>query len=167
MEKMLNDLCDCVDRQLKLYRKLLDLFQDERKALLASDLECLNRVIVDKERMLQHIRREELRRRQVADDLALKLGVAAEALTITRLCDGLNDLPGAARVKKKGTRLKALVEEIQIESDRNRSLCLHALQFVGSSIKMLTNLIRPNQVYHATGRVQSGGQIGRMLSGAV
>ena len=167
MEKMLNDLCDCVDRQLKLYRNLLRLFQDERKALLASDLESLNQVIVDKERILQQIRREEVQRRRVVDDLARKLGVAAEALTISRLCDGLGDLPGAERIKQKGARLKALTEEIQIESERNRSLCLHALQFVGSSIKMLTNLTRPNQVYHATGRVQSGGQIGRMLSGAV
>jgi flagellar biosynthesis/type III secretory pathway chaperone len=167
MEKMLNDLCECVDRQLELYSSLLDLFKDERQALLASDLESLNRVIVDKERILQQIRREEVQRRQVADEVARKLGVAAEALTISRLGDALSGLPGADRIKQKGGRLKALTEEIQVESERNRSLCLHALQFVGSSIKMLTNLTRPNQVYHASGRVQNGGQIGRMLSGAV
>ena len=167
MEKLLNELRDCVDRQLKFYRNLLDLFHDERKALLASDLERLNRVIVDKERALQHIRREEVQRRQVAADLALKLGIEAEALTITRLCDGLSAMPGADGIKERGARLQALIDEIQVESERNRSLCLHALQFVSSSIKMLTNLTRPNQVYHASGRVQNGGQIGRMLSGAV
>ena len=164
---MLNDLCECVERQLELYRKLLDLFHDERKALLASDLESLNQVLVDKELLLQHVRREEVQRRRLADDLALELGVAPEKMTITRLCDGLPAGPGVALIQQKGAQLQGLIEEIQIASERNRSLCLHALQFVGNSIKMLTNLTRPNNVYHATGRVPNGGPIGRMLSGAV
>ena len=37
--------------------------------------------------------------------------------------------------------------------------------YVGN--KLLTTLSHPNQVYHASGRFQSEGRIGRMLSGAV
>lgn len=167
MEKNLNALCDCVDRQLKLYRNLLDLFHSERRAILASDLESLNQVIMDKETLLQLIRREEVRRRKVADALALALGIEAERFSITQLGERLSGVSGVAAIQKKGGQLQALIGEIQIESERNRSLCLHALQFVGSSIKMLTNLTRPNQVYHASGRIQNDGRIGRMLSGAV
>ena len=70
-------------------------------------------------------------------------------------------------IKRKRAQLQAVIDEIQVESGRNRSLCLQALQFVSGSIKMLSSLTRPNQVYHASGRVQNEGQIGRMLSGAV
>lgn len=164
---MLNHLSACVDRQLALYRKLLTLFHDERSAILASDLEELNRVVVDKETILQHIRREEVQRRQAADALASDLGLDAGALTLSQLALRLTDAPGAEELQERGTRLQSLLEEIQVESERNRSLCLHALQFVGRSIKLLSTLTHPNRVYHATGRVQNDGHIGRMLSGAV
>jgi flagellar biosynthesis/type III secretory pathway chaperone len=167
MDQLLNDLGDCMDRQLTLYRHLLDLFHGERKAILSSDLETLNQVLMDKETLLQQIRREEVQRRKVAGQLARQHGMAAGDLTITRLSTAFADHNGVTEVKKRGAELQALTDEIQIESERNRSLCLHALQFVSNSLKLLSTLTRPNQVYQASGRVQNGGPMGRMLSGTV
>ena len=166
MEILLNRLNDCVDRQIHRYRKLLDLFIAERRAILASDLEALNAIVMDKEKLLQHIRGEELERRRVGDDIADQLGLDPERLTITRLSRRVAE-PQASEMKRQGAHLQELIEEIQIVSERNRSLCLQALQFVSGSIKMLSALAHPNQVYHASGRVQNEGQIGRMLSSAV
>jgi len=166
MTDLLSRLEDGLDRQLILYRQLLDLFLIERDAIMASDLEALNRVVMDKETLLQTIRREELCRVEVGEALAAQLGMAPEELNISRICAKVNEAC-ASTIKRKRGKLQALLDEIQIESGRNRSLCLQALQFVSGSIKMLTNLTRPNQVYHATGRVHNEGQIGRMLSGAV
>lgn len=164
---MLNHLSDCIDRQQNLYRKLLDLLHEEQRAIMASDLEELNRVVVDKEMTLQHIRREEVERQKTAEALAATLGLDAGTLSITRLSELCTDRSCAASIKQKGARLQSLIGEIQIESERNRSLCLHALQFVGRSLKLLSGLTRPNQVYHASGRVQDSNPIGRVLSGAV
>jgi len=166
MEKLLNALSDCVDRQLSLYRKLLDLFSDERSAVLASDLEELNRVLMDKEFLLQNIRRAEHLRRQTAQQVAALLGIEETSLTISQMCEKVEE-PYASKIKKQGARLQTLIDEIQVVSERNRSLCLQALQFVSGSIKLLTSLSRPNPVYHATGRMHSDRRIGRMLSDAV
>jgi len=166
METLLNHLNDCIDRQQNLYRKLLDLFIEERRAILASDLEALNNVVMDKELTLQNIRKEEIKRRQVGDEIAVRLGIDPEELTITQLGKRVKE-PYASEIKRRGVCLQTLIDEIQVESGRNRSLCLQALQFVSGSIKLLTTLKHPNRVYHATGRVQNEGHIGRMLSGAV
>lgn len=166
MEKLLNALSDCVDRQLHLYRKLLDLFSDERTAVLTSDLEALNRVLMDKELLLQNIRSVEHLRRQTAHEMAVLLGIDEDAVTISQLSESIEE-PYASRIKRKGDRLKALIDEIQIASGRNRSLCLQALKFVSGSIKLLTAISRPNPVYHASGRIHHDRNIGRMLSGAV
>ena len=166
MDKFLNALGDCVDGQLNLYRKLLDLFHAERSAILASDLEELNRIIMDKEMLLQSIRNAEVARRTIADKLAAELGIDTGEMTISRLADMVPD-PQASRIQDKGARLKDLIGEIQVASERNRSLCLHALQFVSGSIKRLSALTRPNKVYHASGRIPNDKNIGRMLSGAV
>jgi len=166
MEKLLNALSDCVDRQLNLYRKLLDLFSAERSAVLASDLEELNRVLLDKELLLQNIRNAEHLRRQTAHEMAVLLEIDEASLTISQLGERIDE-PYASKIKRKGARLQALIDEIQVVSARNRSLCLQALQFVSGSIKLLTALARPNPVYHATGRMHSERHTGRMLSGAV
>lgn len=166
MEILLNHLNDCIDRQRNLYRKLLDLFIVERRAILASDLEELNKVVMEKELILQNIRKEELKRRQAGDAIAAQKGLDPEALTITQLSRQVRE-PYASEIKRRGARLQTLIDEIQVASERNRSLCLQALKFVGGSIKLLTTLTHPNQVYHATGRVQNEGRVGRMLSGAV
>lgn len=166
MEKALTSLHDCIDRQLILYRKLLDLFLVERRAILESDLEALNQIVTDKETVLQRIRREEFQRKQIADQIADHLQMEPEGLTITQLSKRVGH-PHASKLKRRGGQLQTVVDTIQVESDRNRSLCLQALQFINGSLKMLTTLTHPNQVYHATGRVQNGGKIGRVLSGAV
>jgi len=166
MEKLLNALSDCIDRQLNLYRKLLDLFNAERSAVLASDLEALNRVLMDKELLLQNIRSVEHRRRQTAHEMVVLLEIDEDSVTIAQLCESIEE-PYASTIKQKGDRLKALIDEIQIASGRNRSLCLQALKFVSGSIKLLTALSRPNPVYQATGRIHHDRNIGRMLSGAV
>jgi flagellar biosynthesis/type III secretory pathway chaperone len=166
MEKLLNALNDCVDRQLNLYRKLRDLFNAERNAVLASDLEELNRVLMDKELLLQNIRKAEHLRRQTAHEMAVFLGMEDASLTISQLGERVGE-PYASAIKQKGARLQTLIDEIQVVSERNRSLCLQALQFVSGSIKLLTALSRPNPVYHATGRIHNERYTGRMLSGAV
>ena len=166
METLLNHLNECIDRQRNLYRKLLDLFISERCAILESDLDELNRIVMDKELILQKIRQEELQRRQAGDEIATHLGLDPEALTVTQLSKRVRE-PHASEIKRRGAELQAVIDEIHVESERNRSLCLQALQFVSGSIKLLTTLKHPNQVYHATGRVQNGARVGRMLSGAV
>ena len=166
MEILLNALNDCVDRQLNLYRNLRDLFNAERSAVLASDLEELNRVLMDKELLLQNIRRAEHLRRKTAHEMAVFLGVEEASLTISQLSERVDE-PYASQIKQKGVRLQALIDEIQVISERNRSLCLQALRFVSGSIKLLTAISRPNPVYHATGRIHKERYTGRMLSGAV
>lgn len=166
MENLLNALSDCVDRQLNLYRKLRDLFNAERSAVLASDLEELNKVLMDKELLLQNIRKAEHLRRQTAHEMAAFIGIEDDSLTISQLSERVDE-PYATEIKQKGARLQALIDEIQVVSERNRSLCLQALQFVSGSIKLLTTLSRPNPVYHASGRMHNERHTGRMLSGAV
>lgn len=166
MNNLLQRLNDCLDRQIHRYGELLDLFIAERGALLTSDLEALNAIITEKEKLLQNIRREELERQRVGDDIAGQLELDPEDLSITRLSRRVAE-PQASQILKRGSLLQKLIEEIQTESERNRSLCLQALQFVNGSIKMLSTLAYPNRLYHPSGRVQNDGQIGRMLSSAV
>lgn len=166
MESLLDYLKQCIQRQQQLYQTLLDLFTAERSAILVSDVERLNRIVADKERVLQDVGAVEIQRRHTTKQLADRLHEDSGAMTLSRLCALIED-PMATRLEQAGRELQILVEAIQTESERNRSLCLHALQFVNGSIRMITNLIDPELVYRPTGRMGNDRPIGRMLSGAV
>lgn len=166
MESLLNQLKQCIHRQQKLYQTLLDLFTAERSAILVSDVERLNRIVADKESVLQDIGRVEVQRRQTTEQLAVRFREDPGTMTITRLCELIED-PHSTEMALAGRNLQAIVGAIQTESERNRSLCLHALQFVNGSIRMITNLIDPELVYHPTGKMGNDRPVGRMLSGAV
>ncbi|MBL0714174.1 MAG: flagellar protein FlgN [Desulfosarcina sp.] len=166
MELLLKQLDQCIQRQQHLYQILLDLFSAERSAILVSDVERLNRIVADKERVLQDIRSAEVQRRKATEQLAAGFNQDPDTMTISHLC-ALIEEPGATTLKRAARHLQALVEAIQMASERNRSLCLHALQFVNGSIRMISNLINPELVYHQTGKMGNDRPVGRMLSGAV
>ena len=165
MQSFLTQLNQCLQRQQHLYQDLKDLFAAERSAILISDVECLNRVVADKERVLKDIGAVELQRRHNMKQLAECLEEDSASLTLTRLCARIEE-PMATILKRAGRDLHHLVETIQTESERNRSLCLQALRFINGSLKMLTNLIDPQCVYQPTGKMDHDRPVGRMLSGA-
>jgi hypothetical protein len=166
MQSFLKQLDHCIQRQQHLYQALKDLFIAERSAILISDVERLNRIVVDKERVLKDIGAVEVQRHHNMQQLATCLEEDAAALTLARLC-GLIEEPMATMLKRAGRDLQNLVEAIQTESERNRSLCLQALQFINGSIQMITNLIDPQCVYQSSGKMGNERPVGRMLSGAV
>jgi len=167
METLAHELVQCINRQRQLYQRLLDLFFDERTALLASDLEALNTVIGAKENLLQDIRKVEVQRQKTAGQLATQLGVVDDQKLSIAALSGRMEQSAAHRLKQAGEELQRLVASIQVESDRNRSLCLHALQFINGSLKLLTNLVCPETVYRPSGRMGVDRSSGRVLSGAV
>ncbi len=166
MQSCLKQLNQCIQRQQHLYRALKDLFVAERSAILISDVERLNRIVVDKERVLKDIGAVEVQRRRNMQQLATYLEEDPAVLTLSRLCARIEE-PMATMLKRAGRDLQNLVEAIQTESERNRSLCLQALQFISGSIQLITNLIDPQCVYQSTGKMGNDRPIGRMLSGAV
>ena len=166
MQSVLKQLSHCIQRQQYLYQALNDLFVDERSAILVSDVERLNRIVADKERVLKDIGVAEVQRRQYMKQLATFLHEDPAELTLSRLCARI-ELPTATTLKRAGRDLQRLMDAIQAESERNRSLCLQALQFINGSIQMIANLIEPQFVYQPTGKIGNDRPVGRMLSGAV
>ncbi|MDJ0721135.1 MAG: flagellar protein FlgN [Desulfobacterales bacterium] len=165
MELLLKELKHCILEQQRMYQSLLDLFTAERSAILISDVERLNRIVGDKERLLQDIGKVEVKRHHITEQLAKHLHADGPGVNLSCLCSLIEE-PWATELASAGRELNSLVAAIQTASERNRSLCLHALQFVNGSIRMITNLIDPDLVYHPSGKLGHERPVGRMLSGA-
>lgn len=166
MEKGLKQLVDIIERQSVCYDGLLDLFREERDAIVKSDIDRLNAVIQEKEQQLEIIGRTEQQRIRVVNSLAAALGQKPKHLTLRRLAELVQE-PFASELNDLGKQYTERFEKVQSESATNRSLCLHALAFVNGSLKLLGQLAADGPVYKSTGQVQLNETAGRVLSGAV
>ncbi len=165
MENSLEELIRVIGRQVEGYRSLVDLFDAERDAIVQADIDQLNAVIQEKEEALENIRLLERRRIETLDEVARRLELRTEDLTIRRLAKAV-PLPFGDRLNRIADESGMVFERVQAASETNRRLCLQALAFVNGSIRLLGQLTAPGHVYRSSGHLPLDGSAGRILSGA-
>ena len=166
MEILLNELLELLEDEIEIFRSLLPVFKKEKEAVLASDLNELNKILAEKEKLLFHMRSLEKKRTHVMNKLAESLEVLPDELTLTKLAQSVKE-PYSIHLKNCGLQLLKLTQNISHANTGNKSIFAHSLNFVKSALTLLQNIIAPGQVYHRTGKVQSGNQGGKVLSGEI
>ena len=157
---------DLLDGEAALYRALLSVLEEEKKAITDANLDGLGETGKKKEKLLLKIRTIEEQRRIMIKDLAESLGCSPHGLTITKLADFV-EAPYAVRFKRLCTDLLPLAKTIRDVNDGNKALLRHSVELVRSSFAFLNNLITANTVYHRSGRMQQTNQSGKVLRGSI
>ena len=157
---------DLLDGEATLYRTLLSVLQEEKKAIIDANLGELGETGKKKEELLLKIRTIEEQRQIMTKDLAESLKCSPRDLTITKLADFV-EAPYAVRFKRLCSDLLPLAKTIRDINDGNKALLRHSVELVRSSFAFLNNLITANTVYHSSGRMQQTNQSGKVLRGSV
>ena len=166
MEILLNELLELLEDELKTFRSLLPVFKKEKEAVLDSDLNKLNKALAEKEKLLFNMRFLEKKRTHVMNKLAESLEFLPDELTLTKLAQAVKE-PESIRLKNCSLELLRLTQNISHANTENKSMFAHSLNFVKGALTLLQNIIAPGQVYQRTGKVQSGNQGGKVLSGEI
>ena len=120
----------------------------------------------EKANLLLKIQILEEQRQRTLKKLADSIGCPLHGLTLSRLSQ-LSKEPYSTRLKDCRSNLLALTQNIQKVNDSNKSLVMHSLKLIGSSLSLLDNLITPIPVYCRTGKAQINDQGGRVLSAQI
>jgi flagellar biosynthesis/type III secretory pathway chaperone len=166
MELLLKELLELLEDEIEIFRSLLPVFKKEKEAILASELNELNKASAQKEKLLFNMRSLEKKRTHVMNKLAETLEVLPDDLTLTKLAQSVKE-PYSIRLKNCGLQLLKLTKNISSANTGNKSMFTHSLNFVKGALTLLQNIIAPGQVYQRTGKVQSGNQGGKVLSGEI
>ena len=166
MEILLNELLELLEDEIEIFRSLLPVFKKEKEAVLASDLNKLNKALAEKEKLLLNMRSLEKKRTHVMNKLAESLEVLPDELTLTKLVQSVKE-PYSIRLKNCSLQLLKITKKISNANTSNKSMFVHSLNFVKGALALLQNIIAPGQVYHRTGKVQAGNQGGKVLSGEI
>lgn len=161
-----DDFLDLLDGEATLYRALLSVLEEEKIAIISSNLVELGETGKEKEKLLLKIRTIEEQRQLMVRDLAESLRCSPHDLTITKLAEFVG-APYSSRFKQLCSDLLPLAKTIRDVNDGNKALLRHSVELVRSSFAFLNNLITANAVYHSSGRMQKYNQSGKVLHGSV
>ena len=166
MELLLNDLLGLLEGEIGLYASMLLALQKEKKAIVDSNHEELNETSREKENLFLKIRILEEQRLSVLEKLARNLGQPAQDLTLSKLSQLVQEPQSTQLVDCHSTFL-SLAQSIQEINLSNKALLTHSLDLVKGSLSLLSDFLSSNPVYYRTGKMEAGGQSGRLLSGKV
>ena len=161
-----DDFLDLLDGEAALYRELLSVLEEEKKAIIGSNLGELGKTGKEKEKLLLKIRTIEEQRQIMIKDLAQSLGCSPQDLTITKLAEFV-ETPYSVRFKRFCSDLLPLAKTVREVNDGNKALLRHSVELVRSSFAFLNNLITANAVYHSSGKMQQTNQSGKVLRGSI
>lgn len=166
MEELLDKFLGLLTGETELYRSLLRVLQEEKKALVDSALKGLHETGREKESLILKIRILEEERVKLLNKIAASLGCPSSQLTLKELAQRVKE-PFATRLTTCASTLLALLQSIQELNHTNKALLLHSLELVRGSMTLLNNVMTAHPVYFRTGKMQTGDATGKVLSGKI
>lgn len=165
MHILLKKLLILLEEETRLYSLLLHLLKQEKKAVVNSNINELNRVTEEKETLLPEIRIFEEDRIRIQAKFSEKLGYSEQNRTLTQLSQMVEE-PFSTRLKALCSNLLSLTQSIREINISNKALLVHSLELTRSSLTILNNSIFPN-TYYRNGKMQKGFQNGKLVSSSI
>jgi flagellar biosynthesis/type III secretory pathway chaperone len=166
METMLIELIAVLEKQADLYRSLLDILLNEKKAVVFAKLDAVNAARFQKEAVLLLIHAGDEKRKDVVKRISDHLGCPSRDLTLKLLAHRV-EVPFSLKLLQCAADISSLVQDIQHENEMNKSLITHTLKLIRSSINLIVQLMTPPPVYFRTGKMVQGEVCGTVLSSSV
>lgn len=158
----LEQLLGLLKQQSDQYRSMLVFMEHEKNAALSSDLNALNEVGVEKEKILVKCQWLEEKRRQLVTDLAKSLGYSVGVLNL-KMISQLAAEPYAGRFRQASTEFLAVLSQLQEANQRNRQFFEHSLDLLRSSFNLLSELQTSSTIYYRTGNIRNSKSAGKCV----
>ena len=166
MDLLFNKFLCLLEEETGFYQLLLLVVQKENGAVVDLKLKELNEAAKEKENLLLKIQILEEQRQRMLERVADSIGCPLQGLTLSKLSQLIEE-PYSTRLKECNSNLLSLIQSIQEVNNSNKSLIVHSLKLVGSSLSLLDSLIAPIPVYCRTGKTQINDQSGNILSAQI
>lgn len=160
--QMFNDLVECLENLVKVYRSLLEVVRREKDILVASKLDELNENNKSKDAMLLRIRSLENNRMKCARDLAQAVGADVDQ---PRLLDiAVRCVPAQSdKLRNLHSVLELLIRRVADVNKQNEELVQAALNNITGAMEAIRDGLKPKPVYGKQGGLAQqktdGGQL--------
>ena len=159
-----NQLTDILEKEVKVYRSLLDVVRKEREILVSTDLDDLNENNKAKEALLIRLRSLENQRIHLATAVCKALDLDEENPRLLDIAVAMDNEEGE-RLRNLHSVLDLLLKRIHELNKNNESLVNSALNNITGALKAIKNTLDENPTYKKKNvKVEGKAQSGQLVS---
>ena len=162
LSQQYEDLLECLDGLVKVYRTLLETVRREKEILIASQLDDLTENNKAKDAMLVKIRSLELCRIGLATELARAVGADHESPRLLEIANR-STLALGDRLRSMHNVLDLLVKRVAEVNKQNEELVQSALTTITGAMEAIRDGLKPKATYGSKGKMADASKDGGHL----
>ena len=162
MASLMENLIDVLESECDEYTGLLALSQAKTPIIVSGNLQELQKITDDEQKLVSRVNALDKRRREVTQDIANVLNRDVEQLKLAKLIDMLASRPAEqGKLIEVHDKLQELVRLLQRSNEQNRELLANALEMVEFEMSILQAAkTAPETANYTKGAYNSGAQMG-------
>jgi hypothetical protein len=162
LDNLFDSLINLLQREIEVYRDILDSVVEEKKILLQPSLDKIYESNARKETLMLKAKLLEEVRSGIVRKIAVALGKPEQDIKLSGLALATDENRGRL-IQESRRVLSPILKEIQERNEGNKLLLDSSLVFVKSSIQFINDLVSPCLGYMETGEMNSYRRNGRLL----
>lgn len=147
MAGLINELLNILKDQTKSYDELLVLSREKRRVIIENDVDMLSKITQAENSIIGQTQKAENRRIEVMGDIATVLGQNKDELTLTKLAELIKDQDEHDELVASGKALKATLDELKSENDRNSVLIQSSLDYIDFTVNLVRQAATASDPY--------------------
>ena len=141
MASLMDDLTQVLENETVEYKKLVELSESLREALIASDVPAVERLTADQEEVSNGIQSLESRRTRIMNDIAVVLNKKPEELKVSVLEQSLAGQPALQeRLAAVRTELKQTMDELKRINHTNQALLRQSMELLEFDLNLFRSM---------------------------
>ena len=162
MASLMDDLAQVLENETVEYQKLIDLSEDLREALIASDVPAVERISAGQEEVANGIQSLESKRAHIMNDIAVVLNKNPEELKISHLEETLANQPRAQeRLAAVRIDLRETMSELKRINKANQTLIHQYMELLEFDLNLFRSMRQaPETANYNKSAVNTGDLLG-------
>lgn len=148
-------LIEIVNAEIRIFNRLLEILQQEQKALCADDLPAIEASLAAKKDAAEEARRMETERLLVVQKISKKLEMEPENCTLSRLVEVVEGWQGEELSRMRETMME-LNRRIRATNESNAFLIRQSMRYTERCLDILSGQPGNRGVYGQFGRARRG-----------
>jgi flagellar biosynthesis/type III secretory pathway chaperone len=167
MNRLIETMVAVLRQFEELYNSMLPIMDQEKKAVLSSDIEVLNSIAAEKATIVAGLKDLDQRRMLLLQDLSKYFDIPYRQMNLSVLAKLVGPLYDTKFIALQKS-LNHVLAKIRKTNDENRLLIGHCLKIVRNSLGFFDLCSRSTSVYDASGDVSDAARRnGRFLSNSI
>ena len=159
---MMDDLTQVLENETVEYKKLMELSEDLREALIASDVPSVERLTAAQEEVSNEIQSLEYKRARIMNDIAVVLNKKPEELKVSTLEETLAGQPALQeRLAAVRIELKQTMDELKRINHTNQTLIRQSMELLEFDLNLFRSMRQaPETANYNKSAVNTGDLLG-------